>query len=73
VIKPIKRKLMGPNDYLVYELSFSPTKPFKLSLDFMIIRPTGGQWKYKINLISLEPEVNDTITIYSLLNKTTTV
>ena len=64
---------MGPNDYLVYELFFSPTKPFKLSLDFMIIRPTGGQWKYKINLISLEPEVNDTITIYSLLNKTTTV
>ena len=28
----------------------------------------GGQWKYKINLISLEPEIIDTVNIYSLLN-----
>jgi len=33
----------------------------------------GGQWKYKINLISLEPEIIDTVNIYSLLNKTTNV
>ena len=39
----------------------------------VLIRPSGGQWKYKVKLISEEPEITDTITIYSTLNKTTQV
>jgi len=72
-IRPIKKKLENSSDYLVYEFTFSPNKPFKQTLDFIIVRQTGGQWKYKINLLSLEPEINDTITIFSLLNKTSSV
>jgi hypothetical protein len=38
-------------------------KPFRAHLDFILKRVNGGQWKYKLNLISTEPEDCDTIAI----------
>ena len=70
-MRAIKKSLESASDYLVYEFCFEPTKPFKQVLDMLIIRQNGGQWKFKLFLVSQEPEVQDTIVINSEMNKTT--
>lgn len=73
IIKPVKKLISHPGDHVAYEINFNPTKPLKQVVDFMLIRQTGGQWRYKLQLASQEPEINDTITIYSVINKTASV
>jgi len=72
-IKPIENIIKNDTSFLVYEIQFEPNKPFKTHIDFLLIRPNGGQWKYKILLNAIEPEDTDVINIYSCLNKVTTV
>ena len=48
-------------------------KPFKASLEFIVLRQSGGRWKYKIVLEATPPDEDDVILISSPLNKTTSV
>lgn len=45
-IKPKKTTLTGLDDFLLYNVRFSPMKPFKTSLDLCIYKESGGLWKY---------------------------
>ena len=69
-----KRQLINRDDYLVFNLKFSPMKPYKIdNIELVIDCEQGGRWKYRVNLESLEPEPDDVICIESPLNKTTSV
>ena len=72
-LKPVKRSLKSSEDPLVYNLKFSPMKPFKTNFDLCVYRELGGLWKFKIYLESTEPDVDDIITIHSALHKTTSI
>eukprot|EP00828_Plagiopyla_frontata_P031468 TRINITY_DN41301_c0_g1_i2.p1 TRINITY_DN41301_c0_g1~~TRINITY_DN41301_c0_g1_i2.p1 ORF type:complete len:450 (-),score=29.10 TRINITY_DN41301_c0_g1_i2:51-1400(-) len=72
-LEPVKKQLSGPDDELIYNVRLAPMKPFKLLIDLLINISTGGRWKYKLQLESAEPDVDDIITIYSPLNKTASV
>lgn len=72
-VKSLKNHLDNPHDNLLYFVRFQPMKPFKASLEFIVLRQSGGRWKYKIQLEATEPEEDDVILISSPLNKTTSV
>ena len=42
-------------------------------MEFIVLRQSGGRWKYKIQLEATEPDEDDVILISSPLNKTTSV
>ena len=44
-IKPLRASLDDPTDPLEYNIKFEPLKPFKTSVDFNILRKSGGRWK----------------------------
>ncbi len=48
-------------------------KPFKTHIDLMITRNAGGRWKFKVILEATDPDEDDTIIIYSPLNRTSSV
>jgi len=70
---PIKNTIKSPGEPLIFKAVFQPLKPFKTAVDFAIVKSTGGRWKYKLYLESTMPDPDDTITITSAINKTSSV
>ena len=44
-ISPIKQMLSHPQDELIFKMLFAPMKPFKIIIDVLISKKTGGRWK----------------------------
>ena len=42
---PIKTNLGDSNESLVFKASFHPLKPFKTTVELVVIKSTGGRWK----------------------------
>lgn len=72
-ITEIKGNLEYSDDELLYQVKFSPMKPFKTSFDLIISRRTGGRWKFRVFLEATDPDEDDTLVIYSALNSTKSV
>jgi len=64
-LTPVRNNLEDPNDQLIYTAIFKPMKPFKAIIEVVIVKPTGGRWRFKIQLESIEPEIDDQILITS--------
>jgi hypothetical protein len=60
-------------DPLLYQVIFTPQKPFRANFELIISKPTGGRWKYKGIVESTEPEVDDVLTIYAPMFRTNSV
>ncbi len=69
-VVPKKDTLDSVYDELVYLVTFAPLKPFSAIIDIHITRPSGGRWKFKIQLKASKPSVDDMIVIRSPLNRT---
>lgn len=52
---------------------FAPLKPFVAQCNLVISRAAGGRWRFDMKLEATEPEVDDTISIQSPLNKPASV
>jgi len=52
---------------------FAPLRPFVALCNLVITRASGGRWRYDVKLEATEPEVDDTISIQSPLNKPASV
>ncbi|CAD8117028.1 unnamed protein product [Paramecium sonneborni] len=72
-VKCTKNYLNNPHENLHFAIRFQPMKPLKASLEFIVLRQSGGRWKYKIVLEATQPDEDDVIIISSPLNKTTSV
>ena len=72
-LKPIKNYIDHENEQLVYLAHFKPMKPFKSFAEIILLKPSGGRWRFRIQLESTEPEVDDQILITSPLNTTSSV
>lgn len=47
VFEPIKSQISGPEESLVFDVKFAPTKPFKAVADLVVNKPRhGGHWRY---------------------------
>jgi len=55
------------------KVRFSPLRPFVAMCNLVITRASGGRWRYDLKLEATEPEVDDTISIQSPLNKPASV
>ena len=73
--KWLRVKLIKSNvkDELSFAFNFLPQKPLKTSIEFILSKPSGGKWKFKIGLVATEPEYFDVINIVSQLNVRKTV
>lgn len=72
-IKPIKNKINNPSEEVEFSFNFLPHKPFKTTVEFILSKPSGGRWKFKIVLIASEPDFFDTLNIISQLNVRKTI
>ncbi|EGR30900.1 hypothetical protein IMG5_121460 [Ichthyophthirius multifiliis] len=72
-IKISKNQIANANDKLEFQLKFTPLKPFQTTIEFHVLRKTGGKWRYFMSFEATEPEFDDTIIISSSLNKTQSV
>lgn len=54
-------------------MKYKARKPGTIPLSIIISRNTGGIWKFNMIINVLEPEVDDTIHIYSKVNEIATV
>jgi len=55
------------------KVRFSPLRPFVAMCNLVITRASGGRWRFDVKLEATEPEVDDTISIQSPLNKPASV
>ena len=72
-ITPIKDTLDSVLDELIFNVEFIPMKPLTAVVGLMIFKHSGGRWKFKVNLKSTMPDVDDFITIRSPLNQTASI
>jgi hypothetical protein len=52
---------------------FAPLRPFVAMPSLVLTRASGGRWRFDLKLEATEPDVDDTITIQSPLNKPASV
>ena len=45
VFTPIKNSLRDSGESLIFKATFQPLKPFKATVELIIIKSTGGRWK----------------------------
>eukprot|EP00927_Polykrikos_kofoidii_P033789 TRINITY_DN28631_c0_g1_i1.p1 TRINITY_DN28631_c0_g1~~TRINITY_DN28631_c0_g1_i1.p1 ORF type:complete len:1661 (+),score=302.97 TRINITY_DN28631_c0_g1_i1:478-4983(+) len=55
------------------KVRFSPLRPFIANCNLVITRASGGRWRFELKLEATEPDVDDTISIQSPLNKPASV
>jgi len=55
------------------KVRFAPLRPFVAMCNLVITRASGGRWRFDLKLEATEPEVDDTISIQSPLNKPASV
>jgi len=55
------------------KVRFAPLRPFVALCNLVITRASGGRWRFDLKLEATEPEVDDTISIQSPLNKPASV
>jgi hypothetical protein len=65
--KPKDKKEVG------LKVRFAPLRPFVAMCNLVITRASGGRWRFDLKLEATEPEVDDTISIQSPLNKPASV
>merc|ERR1719229_2124975 len=66
---------MRPTDksQVSLKVRFAPLRPFVAMCKLVITRSSGGRWRFDLKLEATEPEVDDTISIQSPLNKPASV
>jgi hypothetical protein len=72
-VKPIKNKINQADEELAFAFNFLPHKPFKTVVEFVLTKPSGGRWKFKISLVASEPDYFDVLNIVSQLNVRKTI
>jgi hypothetical protein len=63
----------GTNSQVSLRVHFAPLRPFVALCNLVITRASGGRWRFDVKLEATEPEVDDTISIQSPLNKPASV
>jgi hypothetical protein len=58
---------------ITVSVRFAPLRPFLALCNLVVTKASGGRWRFDVKLEATEPEVDDTITIQSPLNKPASV
>jgi hypothetical protein len=70
LLNPIVRDANVPLDFTV---TFEPLRPVAFAADLVIIKKTGGRWKYPLTFTATEPQIDDIIRIEAGINRTSSV
>ncbi|CAM9334154.1 unnamed protein product [Discosporangium mesarthrocarpum] len=62
-VAPVNTILSKPQDLLRFQVSLEPLKPFHAVVELVVVRNTGGRWRYEIKLEATEPAPDDTISL----------
>mmetsp|Transcript_28943 Transcript_28943/g.66987 ORF Transcript_28943/g.66987 Transcript_28943/m.66987 type:complete len:2816 (+) Transcript_28943:96-8543(+) len=58
-----------PNGVVRFDLVFQPMRAMRAKVELVVTRPSGGRWRYALELLGTEPEIDDIITIEGVLLK----
>jgi len=72
-ITPIQSTLKSASDSLKYQVNFDPLKTFHTMIHLVVIRRSGGRWRFEMTLEATEPEPDDMIKIEAANNTTANV
>jgi len=72
-IEPAGPLVASATSTLKFNLTFEPLRPLNSTIEFLVHRQNGGVWKYNLELEATEPEIDDDITISSLLGQPSSV
>jgi hypothetical protein len=70
---PSRAKQQVTGKEVSLRVNFAPLRPFVALCNLVISRASGGRWRFDVKLEATEPEVDDTISIQSPLNKPASV
>lgn len=59
--------------FLPYHVRFDPLRPYRGSVSMLVKKASGGVWRFEVVLDTSDPQIDDTITIESNLNQTSSV
>ncbi|CAN0006302.1 unnamed protein product, partial [Choristocarpus tenellus] len=62
-VTPVNTTLSNPEQSLRFQVSLEPLKPFHATVELVVIRDTGGRWRYEIKLEATEPVPDDSIVL----------
>ncbi|CAM9548186.1 unnamed protein product [Chrysoparadoxa australica] len=62
-ITPLKTAISKAAEPLRFQVSFDPLRPFHAAVDLVILRKSGGRWRYEVKLEATEPAPDDSISI----------
>lgn len=68
-----RRSAAAGDSQVNLKVRFVPLRPFVALCNLVITRASGGRWRFDVKLEATEPEVDDTISIQSPLNKPASV
>lgn len=69
----VEDTLVYPNKKLLLKVVFEPLRTIHAPINFLVYKKSGGCWKFNINLVATEPEIDDAITITGKLGVSTSV
>jgi len=72
-VEPAGPLVASASTSLNFNIIFEPLRPLSSTIQFLIHRQGGGVWKYDLELVATEPDIDDTIVISSLLGQPSSV
>ena len=71
--QPIHMDVEGPHTPIALSMVFMPLRPLTATCFLLVRKPSGGLWRFELQLEVLPPEVDDTIVIEAALHHTESV
>ena len=69
----IKDTLQSVTDTLTLEVQFEPLKPLHHLVELWVMKDSGGRWKFEVELMATDPEVDDIVVIEAEMGSTESV
>ncbi len=58
---------------VVLAVAFEPLRPIRSTISVIINKASGGRWRYELDVIATDPDIDDVIRIQSPIHKTSSV
>lgn len=69
----VDSRIASPQTTVRVRIDFDPLRPIKTTCELLVMKKSGGCWKFDIALLATDPDVDDTIRVESGLGRTSSV
>jgi hypothetical protein len=73
IVPTVDLVVTRPNQPLKFHVTFVPLRPLRATIQLVILKKSGGRWKFDVDLEATPPDADDTILIEANMHKTESV